>query len=526
MSGGRVEPAARAFDLVLRGGTVIDGSADARPFVADVGVLDGRVVAIGDLGEVPAVADDLDVRGRVVCPGFIDPHTHVDAAVLGERDEAELPVAQGVTTCLLGADGFGWAPLPRDGARQLWGATAAVHGPWPDHVPTETVVDYLDHLTGRLPFHVLPQAPHHAVRFAAGGWTSRGDDAVLQRSLDAWLDAGATGLAVGLDYEPGARADGAELERLCASVARTGGSLAAHIRYQDLGRAAAWSEVVAVAERTGVRLNVAHERLDDVGHAALDAARARIDVHVETYPYEAACTHLAIYVRAAHRVGGAAGIAERLHDPALARRVAAELDDDLGVEIAAGDRFVIAASVDGSRIGRDLVDAAAHAGMPLGEFAMQLLRDDPALLLVIHHDQADGHTVTWRTIADPAAIVASDGVYVPGRIHPRGAGTFPRVLRAAIDGAPGLDLPGAIHAMTGRTAEAYRVPGRGRLVEGAVADVVVVDPATVRDRATFDRPRERPTGIEHVIVEGTAVVRDGAVTGRRPGRLLAARGPA
>ena len=464
------------FDLVLHGGVVIDGSVDPVPIRADVAVRDGRIVAIGDLREAARDAGEtLDVSGRVVAPGFIDPHTHIEPALLAGRDDGAALLRQGITTVLLGADGFGWAPLAAGDARRLWAATAGIQGPIPDHLPTETVGAYLAAFDGA-PVNVLPQVPHHAVRFAGAEWAGgqvAGDGlARMRRSVAAWLDAGATGLSVGLDYEPGSRADATEIETLCRDVARVGGTLSAHIRYTDLGRAAGWDEVVGIAERTGVRLVVAHERQDEVGMAALAAARSRVDVRFESYPYEAASTQLAAYLGRADRIGGPAAIAERLRDPAVARRIAAQLEVDIGAEIDLGDRFVVANAADSSRIGTDLAAAAASAGLDVGAYAVTILRDDPDALFVIHHDRADGPAITMRTLADPAALVASDGIYVPGRIHPRAHGTFPRVLRAAIDGALGVDLATAIHAMTGRTADAYRVPGRGRLVVGAVADVV------------------------------------------------------
>ena len=519
------------FDLVLRGGIVIDGSEDAVPTPADVAVRDGRIVAIGDLHEAAADARVVvDATDRIVSPGFIDPHTHIEPALLAARADGAAVLRQGITTVLLGADGFGWAPLPVADARRLWTASAGIQGPIPDHLPSETVEAYLAAFDA-VPVNVLPQVPHHAVRFAGAEWADGrvGDDGLarMRRSVAAWLDAGATGLSVGLDYEPGSRADTAEIEALCRDVARRGGSLSAHIRYTDLGRAAGWDEVAGIAERTGVRLIVAHERQDDeVGAAALAAARSRVDVRFESYPYEAASTQLPAYLRRADRLGGPAAIAERLRDPAVARRIAVQLEADIGAEIALGDRFVVANAADPARVGTDLADAAAAAGLDVGSYAVTILRDDPDALFVIHHDRAGGPAITMRTLVDPGALVASDGIYVPGQIHPRAHGTFPRVLRAALDGHLGVDLSGAIHAMTGRTADAYRVPGRGRLVVGAVADVVVLDPATIRDGATWDVPRGRPVGIEHVLLSGSLAIRDGELAEIGLGRVLSGGSPA
>ena len=186
-------------------------------------------------------------------------------------------------------------------------------------------------------------------------------------------------------------------------------------------------------------------------------------------------------------------------------------------------KAVFAHSSDPDRIGRDLHALAAAAGIPVARLATEVLRDDPDALFVFRRPQ----DAAWirnakQTIANPATIVASDGIYRPGRMHPRGYGTFPRALRLATREWGTLDLPTAIHMMTGRTAARYRVPNRGVLRPGAAADIVVFDPETVAERSTFAAPCWFPVGIRHVFVNGVGVVDDGRPTGVRPGRMLGA----
>jgi N-acyl-D-amino-acid deacylase len=518
------------FELLIRGGFVVDGTG-AEPRRCDVGIVGERIAALAEPGGHPVDARAgriIDASDRLVVPGFIDPHVHVEAAILDERDDAIGPSLQGVTTIVTAPDGFGWAPLSAGEARDLWRATEAIDGPMPARLDPTSPGSYLAGFEGRSPVNVLPQVPGAAVRLAAMGWRDGpADGPALDRMLaivGEWFDAGAAGLAVGLDYEPGARAAEPELASLCRPVADRGGHLAAHIRYEDAGRAAGYAEVARLADRTGVRAILAHERLDDIGTAALAALGPRAgDIAIEAYGYNASSTHLGILLPAALRAGGPDAIAERLrHGDGFAAATEA-LQRRIEEDRAAGDRIVYAASADASLVGRELVECASRTGATVGAWAAGSLRDDPMALFVYRHDGRTNHDeVEARTWAHPSTIVASDGIYRDGLMHPRGYGTFPRMLRVAVREGGILSWAAAIHAMTGRTATWYRVPDRGRIAVGAAADIVVLDPATVADRATWTEPRLAPVGIDHVIVNGVQVVAQGRPTGARPGRVLAA----
>jgi N-acyl-D-amino-acid deacylase len=521
------------MDLILVGGTVIDGTADAVPHVADVGIRGDTIVAIGDLSGPDAppgarMAKRIDVSGLVVCPGFIDPHTHVEIALTGENEDAHAPAAMGVTTVLTSPDGFGWAPLPRDKARELWAATAGIYGDWPADLDghTESIAAYLDRFKGRTEVNVLPQVPHAAVRFGVMGWN---DGPANARQLDRmrgivgeWMDAGATGLAIGLEYEPGSRASTEELTRLCEVVANRGGSLAAHIRYLDIGREAAYREVIEIGRATGVTVNIAHERLDPIAQRVLAETAPEHRPAIETYLYPATSTNLATDVPRADRIGGPMAIARRLQDPEAFARVETALEGSLGDDLLPG-RSVFAHAAEAGRIGRDLHSLARDAGIPTARLAAQVLRDDPEALFVFRRPGNAAWTGNAKaTIGYEATIIASDGIYRPGLMHPRGYGTFPRALRLATREWRVLDLPAAVHMMTGRTAARYRVPNRGMLRPGATADIVVFDLDTMAERATFAAPRRSAVGIRRVFVNGVAVLDEGGAVRGRGGRALAA----
>lgn len=518
------------FDLLIRHGTIVDGTVDAIPVVADLGIDAGWITAIGDLATTDAT-ETIDATGLTVAPGFIDPHTHVESAILDGRDDAMAPALQGVTTILTAPDGFGWAPLERTAADELWTATAGIHGPMPRAMDPTSIERYLAGFDGVSPVNVLPQAPHAAIRFAAMGWR---DGAPGPAELDRmrglvaeWLAAGATGLSVGLDYEPGGRATEAELLALCELVADHGGSIGAHIRYEDLGRSLGYAEMGRIGERSGVRVNLAHERLDEEGAIALASVAEVADVAIETYLYGPSSTQLSICLPAHLRQGGPVAMAARLAEPAGRAEVADVLATRLGADRAAGDRIVFAASGRPDRIGREIAEVAAAQGVPLGTFAATVLLEDPAALFVYHHDgRPDPDRVFERTMSHPSSIVASDGIYVEGRMHPRGYGTFARVLGTFVRERGTLSLAEGIHKMSGRTADRYRVPDRGTIAVGRAADLVIFDPATIIDRATDEMPRRPPIGIQHVLVNGRAVVSDGQPTPARPGLVLAVSGSA
>jgi N-acyl-D-amino-acid deacylase len=516
------------FDTLIRNGTVIDGSGQVPAARADVGISGDRIAAVGALDGATA-ARTIDATGQVVSPGFIDVHVHSEIELLGgPRRYGAL--AQGVTTQLLAPDGFGWAQLPPERARELYDYTLFAYGKRDLSFDWLTPEDYLALFAGNTPANVLPQVPHCAVRLAVVGWEPRratnAEVAAMATLTRAWYEAGATCLNLGLDYQPSANADFRELAALCRVAREYDAIYAAHLRYTDYGREGAWREIIQLGQETGIPVHVSHESVDELSAALMDESRDSCDLTFESYLYPAGCTHLALMLPIPEQGGGGAGLRARLNNPAERAAMQAFLETTLTASSEAGARAVFVANQTGRYIGMSLDEAAAQSGESRGEFAVRVLaEEDPYALMVFH--RAGGaerlEAIQRATIAHPQMIVASDGVYHGPSGHPRGYGCFSRILRLAVREWGAVSLESAIHKMSGLPAERFRIKDRGLLREGYGADVVIFDPATVADQSTWTDPFRQATGVAQVIVNGVVAMEGGEPTGALPGRVLGKR---
>jgi len=516
------------FDTLIRGGTVVNGDGVTPAHCTDVGLRGDRIAAVGALDGATA-ARTIDATGQIVAPGFIDVHVHSDTALLGGPHRYGA-LAQGVTTQLLGADGFGWSGLAPDRARELWAYTLFAYGQSEQPLDRATPEAYLARFAGQTPANVVPQVPHCAVRLAAMGWDARpatGDELARMVALTrAWFEAGAVALNLGLDYQPSANADFHELLTLCGVAREYGALYAAHIRYTALGREGAWRETIALGQRAGLPVHISHETADALSIPLLAEAAEVCDLTFESYLYPAGCTHLALMLPIAEQGGGPAGLRARLRDPAARARMAAHLDARLMAATANGERAVFVANQTGRYIGQGLDDVAAACGESRGDFAVRILtEEDPYALMVYHRGgtQAEQEAIQRDTIRHPQMLVASDGVYHGPSGHPRGYGCFARILRLAVREWGAVSLETAIHKMSGFPATRFGLRDRGFVRPGYGADLVLFDPATVADEATWADPFRTPTGIARVLVNGETVVAAGEPTGALPGRVLRGR---
>lgn len=516
------------FDLLIRGGSVVDGSG-APAFVADVAVRGDRIAAIGALPDAGA-AVVIDATDRIVSPGFIDAHPHSETALRGNGDIWG-SVLQGVTSHLTGPDGFGWAPLPPEKSAELWRSTAFAYGQ-PDLRPEwRTIEDYLGGFAGTIPINVVPMAPHQPIRFAVMGWDDRRptpDEMDRMRALTRdWMEAGAVGLNTGLDYQPAANADTAELIELAKVAREYGGIYAAHIRYNAIGKPAAYRESIEIGRQADIPVRLSHESVDDETEPLLEEARrSGVDFGIDWYLYPAGSSHLLVWLPPEDQLGGFDATVQRLRDePEHRRRIGAIIEEQIRAMSAAGGREYFSDTRTGQHIGRSITEIANDRGTSVGETAVDLIiEESPDAILVFRRgiSEEDFDALARRTLAHPAFMVASDGVYHGARPHPRGYGCFAQVLGTFVRERQLVTLERAVHLMSGLPAERFGVRDRGRVSEGLAADLVVFDPATIGSQATWEQPRGTAIGVNAVIVNGQVVARAGRPTAARPGTVIRA----
>ncbi len=527
-----------AWSLLLRGGSVIDGSgAPARR--ADVAVDADRIAAVGpDLrGEARRT---IDVAGHVVTPGFIDAHSHSDLFYLA-CPSAESKVRQGCTTEVVGMCSFSEAPVNparRDDVRDWAGGI----GPTSD-LNWETFGQYLDVLRAAKPsINVVHFVGHGALRLATVGPENRPATADEQRRMQ-WLlaealDAGAYGYSTGLVYAPSAYAPTEELIALSRSMARRGALYFSHVRGESSMVESSIAEAIRIGEEGGVGVQIAHVktggrenwgRMDRV-LKLIDDARARgVDVAGDVYPYHAGSTKMDNLMPAWVHDGGIAKLLTRLADRAIRRTIVAEclVEGERWRTVSSGtmgfDEIVIATCRQRELEGLTLAALARQTGSTPAEAMMNLLEQEKATVGMVSFSQSLENVA--KVLAHPAIMIGSDSIGLAaghgpktGKPHPRMYGTFPRVLGEYARERRLFSLETAVQKMTGMPAQRLGFKDRGLVREGWAADLTVFDPTAVKDEATFADPHRYPTGIPYVVVNGALVVDgeryDAAGTGR------------
>jgi N-acyl-D-amino-acid deacylase len=525
------------MDVLLTGVDVIDGSGSP-PYRADVGLEGDRIAAIGDLS-AGAAQTVIDGRGLVAAPGFIDMHSHSDFT-LPINPRAKSKIHQGVTTEVVGMCGSSPAPLDPAGKERRERADPRLPWDW------DTFAAYLDALRANgISVNIVPMVGHGTVREFVLGLEDRppAPDELdrMARAVAQAMDEGAWGLSSGLIYPPSVYADTEELVALSHVPAARGGFYFSHIRGESETLLDAVAEAIEIGERAGLPVQIAHFKATGEEHWSrlpaaldlLDRARARgVDVAADRYPYIASSTSLSASLPHWAHDGGRDVLLARLRDPAQRQRVR----DDPVTRSRRWDRTVIAYAPDHAAWeGRSIVEIAADRGQEAApaETVFDLLLEAEGRTSVIHFGMCEDNLAA--VLRHPAIMIGSDGSALnpcgplgEGKAHPRNYGTFPRVLGKYAREEGVLSLPEAVHKMTGLPASRLGLRDRGLLRAGWAADLVLLDPAAVCDRATFTDPYRYPQGIDYVFVNGQGVITPAGHSGALPGRVLdlAADGPA
>ena len=528
---------ARPFDLLITNARIIDGTGGPS-VTGSVAVRDGRIAGVGWVSG-PA-ARTIDAGGTVLAPGFIDPHSHSDFSLLTDGN-AESKIRQGVTTEVIGESGS-VAPQTPTAARS-----------WSDFTGYFAAIE-----KSKISVNLLSYVGLGQVReFVMGNDDREPTPDELAKMTAAVADAmkqGAYGVATGLIYSPNAYARLPELIALSRPAAAAGGFYASHLRYDGDKLREGLEEAIAIGENAHLPVHVLHIKVTgakNVGRMKeviqiVEAAQQRgVEVAADQYPYVASSTGLIQTIPPWAHEGGNAKLVARLKDPETRARIRKEMDDPNPTWenrlISAGTWHNVQIASLPSRSGMDsgykrfegwrVDDAAKEMGRDPYDFVFEMLIANGGSVSCVWFiiDESDlklAMRQPWVSIGSDGSALATSGPLRTGVPHPRNFGTFPRVLGKYVREEHVIALEQAVHKMSGLTASQLHIVDRGLIKEGLAADLVIFDPATVADRATFTDPFQYPVGIPTVVVNGRVVLDEGRHTGERPGVVIHGKGTA
>jgi N-acyl-D-amino-acid deacylase len=524
------------LDLIVRGGRVLDGRG-AEPRITDVAVSGDRVVSVGDLPPDESAVTVIDAAGLVVCPGFINPLSHSYFSVLADGTSLG-ELVQGVTTQVFG-EGESMGPLP-DAAR---GAMQAEAAQYDVEVTWTRLSEYLDTVErSGCTQNVASLIGAETMRVHGAGYADR---PVTPRELDDMrqivaeeMAEGALGIGSSLIYAPGSYADTEELVALCEVAGEYGGTYASHVRNEGPELLSATDELLEIVRRTGVHGE--HWHLKAAGRpqwplmehalARLQAARDEgLPIGADVYPYTWSGTGLSSTIPPHWHEGGPDTLYDRLGDPATRARIRAEMValGRYGDTPDAADVLLLRLRhPDNARWqGHTLAEIAADRGQDPVDTALDIIAAERTSVFTAFHSMSEDNlrrqlAVPWVGVCSDAASIAPTGRSLDSPTHPRAYGSFARVLGHYTRELGLLTLPDAVRKMTSVPAGTFGLTDRGVLAPGYAADLVVLDPHTVIDRATFADPHQLARGVRDVVVNGIIALRDGVATGERPGRRL------
>jgi dihydroorotase/N-acyl-D-amino-acid deacylase len=536
-------PADAPYDIVIRNGHIFDGTGSPW-YSGDVAIRDGRIAAIGRLGDVPAKRT-IDAYGAAVAPGFIDMLGQSELTILVDP-RTPSKIFQGITTEVTG-EGGSVAPLNDSLIRE----NQDEYSHYGITVDWRTLREYFAHIEKQgIGINVADYVGATQVRQMVIGDDDRAPTAAELDQMKALvhqaMQQGAMGVSTSLEYAPAPYAKTDELIALASEAAKFGGIYASHIRNEGDGEMEALEETARIGREAKIPVEIWHLKAAGKSNwgrmpqvvAFIDKQRAAgLDITADTYAYTAWNNSLSAFVPPWAHDGGDAKLIARLQDPAARARIKREMDtptkdwDNEWSEVPGPEGILISAVQNPKLLplqGKTIADIAKAQGKDPKDALFDVLIEDKGATNVSvfgmqESDVALALKQPWVSIDNDSSAASLEGVLGQEHPHPRAYGTFPRILRKYVREEKLLTLPEAIRKFSSLPAERMGFTDRGVLKAGMWADVVVFDPAAIHDVATFENPNQYSQGMEFVLVNGVPVISDGKMTGERPGRVL--RGP-
>ena len=529
------------YDVVIRHGTVYDGTG-VPGTVEDVGIRGDQIAAIGALGRARG-RQEVDASGLAVAPGFIDMLNHSETALIADG-RSQSGIRQGVTLAVFGESSMG--PLSDQMKRDM----KARQGDIKFDITWTTLGEYLDMLVARgVSTNVASFVSASTIRANEIGYDNRPPTPAeldrMRADVRRAMSEGAMGVTTALIYTPAVFARTAELVELAKVASQSGGMYISHMRSEGNRLLDAIDETLTIARQAHIRAEIYHlkaagqsnwNKLGDAIAKVEAARREGLEITADMYTYTAGSTGLDASMPPWVQEGGYDAWAKRLQDPKVRDRLSREMttssDDWENLLLAAGGDGALLVGFKNEALrqymGKTLGEVATLRGTSLQDAAMDLVVEDGSRVQVVYFLMSEDNVkrqvqLPWVSYGSDASSMAAEGVFLKTSTHPRAYGNFARLLGKYVRDERAIPLQEAIRKLTSLPADTLRIRDRGRLVAGQFADVVVFDPKTIADRATYQQPHQYSTGVRHVWVNGIQVLKDGEHTGAMPGRVV--RGP-
>ena len=529
-----------SHDLILRGGTIYDGSG-GDPFVGDVAINGDKIVALGDIGDATA-AMEIDVQGLAVAPGFVNMMSWANTSLI-EDGHSQSDIRQGVTLEIMG-EGHSMGPLNETMKEEM----ASDQGDIQFDVEWTTLAEYLEYLEQR------GVSPNVASFLGAGtpreyviGHEDRAptpDELEQMRAIvRTAMEDGALGVASSLMYPPGLFAETDELIALSRVAAEYDGMYISHMRDEGAHMIAAVDELLTIAREANIRAEIYHLKssgqanwhLFDEAIAMVEEARAEgLEITADVYTYPAGSTGLNVTIPPWVQEGGFEASLERMSDPEIRKQIIVEMNtpsdawENMFLAPGTPDNILMVSFKNEALrhlTGKTVAEVAALRGTTPEETIMDLIIEDGSRIGTVYFTQSEdivrkAVALPWVSFNSDAASLAPEGVFLNSNPHPRAYGSFARVLGKYVREEQVITLQDAIRKLAALPAHNMRIDRRGELKEGFYADVVVFDADKIQDNATFVEPHQYATGMVHVFVNGEQVLNNGEHTGATPGRAV------